>query len=61
MIRDEDTLGKSKGFKITKWRQSSQIFIYNEAVGLRSGEGICSRVMKLGAAWTSVQSITQLE
>lgn len=24
---------KSKGFKITKWRQSSQIFIYNEAVG----------------------------
>jgi DNA-binding CsgD family transcriptional regulator len=24
---------KSKGFKITKWRQSSRIFIYNEPVG----------------------------
>lgn len=24
---------KSKGFKITKWRQSSQIFMYNEPVG----------------------------
>jgi len=24
---------KSKGFKITRWRQSSRIFIYNEAVG----------------------------
>lgn len=24
---------KSKGFKLTKWRQSSQIFMYNEPVG----------------------------
>ena len=24
---------KSKGLKVTKWRQSSQIFMYNEAVG----------------------------
>jgi len=24
---------KSKGFKITKWRQSSQIYVYNEQVG----------------------------
>jgi DNA-binding CsgD family transcriptional regulator len=24
---------KSKGFKVTKWRQSSQIFMYNEPVG----------------------------
>ena len=24
---------KSRGFKVTKWRQSSQIFIYNEPVG----------------------------
>ena len=24
---------KSKGFKLTKWRQSSQIYIYNERVG----------------------------
>jgi DNA-binding CsgD family transcriptional regulator len=24
---------KSKGFKVTKWRQSSQIFMYNQSVG----------------------------
>ena len=24
---------KSRGFKVTKWRQSSQIFMYNESVG----------------------------
>jgi len=32
-ISFQDKLYKSKGFKITKWRQSSQLFMYGEAVG----------------------------
>lgn len=32
-ITFKDKIYKSKGFKITKWRQSTQIFMYNEPVG----------------------------
>lgn len=32
-ITFEDRIYKSKGFRLTKWRQSSRIFVYNEPVG----------------------------
>ena len=32
-ITFEDRIYKSKGFKLTKWRQSSRIVVYNEPVG----------------------------